>query len=97
MVNERYQGLRPLTASQAADAVKAATELQVVMNVSEGRVFGKANGFYGEGYCCFKSKQIPFADNDSCEVTPISYSYGGEYYLVKILKPEFSFYLEEKS
>lgn len=97
MVNERYQGLRPLTASQAADAVKAATELEVVMTVSEGRVFGKANGFYGESYCCFKSKQIPFADNDSCEVTPISYSYGGEYYLVKILKPEFSFYLEEKS
>ncbi len=97
MVNERYQGLRPLTASQAADALTVAEKLEIAMTVEGDRVVGKASGFYGESYCCFKSRQTPFADNDSCEVTPVSYSYGGEYYLVKIMKPEFSFHLEEGS
>ena len=97
MVHEQYQGLRPLTASQAADALKVAEELELSLTVEGERVTGKANGFYGEAYCSFKTERTPFADNDSCVITPVCDDYRGDYYMIEIKKPEFSFYLEDKS
>lgn len=94
-INEHYEGMRGMTALEAAQSVRAAKALDVVIQVGEGRVTGACNGFSGEAWCYFRTEKTPVTDNETCEIRRVCGDYEGDYYLIKIKSPEFSFGLKE--
>ena len=95
LVNEYYEGLRPLTAVEAAQAVRVAEALDVALTVEGETATGRCNGFTGEAFCYLRTDKDPQVDNESCRITPVCSDYEGCWYLVEILQPEFSFSLKE--
>lgn len=94
-INECYEGLRPMTAVEAAGAVRTADALKTALEVEQGRVSGFCNGFTGEAWCYFRTEKTPVMDNETCRIRPVCSDYEGDYYLIQILDEEFSFLLEE--
>ena len=93
LINEYFSGLRAMTSAEAAQQLRVAEKLQVSLTIEGGRAQGCCNGFTGEGWCYLRTDKNPEVDNKSCEITPVSRDYPGNYYLVHILEPEFSFVL----
>lgn len=95
LINERYNGLRALTASTAADALKIAYNAEVSYTVMKDRIVGKVYDFYGETEIYLKSERKPKSASEGCTITPITNVYDTDYYLVKVTKPSFMINLEE--
>ena len=57
---------------------------------------GVLNGFRGEAYFYLRTDKKPEMDNETCYIAPVCGEGGDIYYLVKVMKPEFSFGLKEK-
>lgn len=94
-VNSCFAGLRPMTAVQAAGALRVADALDVTVQVeADGTVRGWCNGFSGQGWCYLRTEHTPKMTNESCFISPVSGQGGGYYYLVQIDQPVFSFKLE---
>ena len=93
-INECFEGLRPMTAVEAAGALRAACQADVAVTVAGDQVQGYCNGFTGQAYCYLRSERRPVTDNDSCQITRVCSDYDGYYYLVRIDAPAFSFKLE---
>lgn len=94
LITAYYPGLRPMTAAEAAQEVRAAEALDVSLTVEDGRAEGVCNGFTGEAWCYLRTEKTPAVDNESCTITPVCGDYPGSYYLVQIHSAEFSFSLE---
>ena len=93
-INECFEGLRPMTAVEAAGALRAACQADVAVTVAGDQVQGYCNGFTGQAYCYLRSERRPVTDNESCQITRVCSDYDGYYYLVRIDAPAFSFKLE---
>ena len=96
LINEYFEGFRPFTAVEAAQAVRVAEQVEVAFTVENGRMSGSCNGFTGEAWCYLRTDKIPEVDNESCQITRVCSDYQGAYYLVQIKEPEFSFALRER-
>lgn len=94
-INERYNGLRALTASVAADALKIAYNADVSYTVTEDKIIGRVFNFYGETQIYLKSEKEPKSASEGCTITPVTDVYDTDYYLVKLSKPSFMINLEE--
>lgn len=90
MVNKRYEGLRPLTASDAADALKIADAAEVSLEISEDRIEGICYNYYGEVTFFLRSEKRPLAASDGCKITPLTNLYNTDYYSVTISEPAFT-------
>ena len=93
-VNKRYNGMRALTATEAADALKIAYYAEVDYVIKENQLTGKIYNYYGEGYFYLKSERKPAAASESCKVTPLNTLYESDFYLVHVTAPEFTITLE---
>ncbi len=89
LLNKRYEHLQPLTAAEAADALKIAYYAEVDYEVTGNRLQGKVYNYYGEGCFYLKTEQEPKAMN-GCTVVALNSLYEGDIYLVKVTQPEFS-------
>ena len=94
-INESFQGMRAMTAVQAAEALRRAEAVEVAVRETDGRVEGFCNGFTGEAWCYFRTEKQPEMDNDTCRIRPVSSRGDGDYYLIQILDSQFSFSLKE--
>lgn len=93
-INKRYNGMRSLTATEAADALKIAYYAEVDYRVEENKLTGKIYNYYGEGYFYLKSERKPQAASAGCTVTQLNDLYESEFYLVHVTAPEFTITLE---
>lgn len=94
-INECFAGLRPMTAIQAAGALRTAKDLDVTIKVEEdGVVHGWCNGFSGQAWCYLRTERTPKMIDESCSISPVSSRGESYYYLVRIDTPTFSFVLE---
>ncbi len=89
LVNTRYEGLQPLTAANAADALKIADSATVLLRVSYDNMFGICYNYYGETTLLLKSDRKPLSSSSGCTITPITQLYDTDYYYVKIEEPTF--------
>ena len=95
LVNRYFEGLRPLTAVEAGQALRVADALDVSLTVEGDTAAGRCNGFTGSAYCYLRTDKDPQVDNETCRISPVCGGYEGCWYLVEILQPEFSFSLKE--
>lgn len=95
LINERFEGLRPLTASMAADALKISDSIDVKTAVLDDKIIGSCYNLYGEASFFLKSDKKASAASDGCTVTPVTGLYDTDYYLVKVSKPSFAIKLED--
>lgn len=95
LVNRYFEGLRPLTAVEAGQALRVADALDVSLTVEGDTATGRCNGFTGSAYCYLRTDKDPQVDNETCRISPVCGGYEGCWYLVEILQPEFSFSLKE--
>lgn len=95
LINERFEGLRPLTASPAADALKISYSIDVKTAVLDDKIIGSCYNFYGEASFFLKSDKKASAASDGCTVTPLTGLYDTDYYLVKVSRPSFVIKLED--
>lgn len=90
MVNQRYEGLKALTASDASDALKIAEAVEVALTVSEDRIEGICYNYYGETTFFLKSEKRPMAASDGCKIAPVTNLYDTDYYSVTVSEPVFT-------
>ena len=95
LVNRYFEGLRPLTAVEAGQALRVADALDVSLTVEGDTAAGRCNGFTRSAYCYLRTDKDPQVDNETCRISPVCGGYEGCWYLVEILQPEFSFSLKE--
>lgn len=95
LINERFSGLRPLTASVAADALKIAYNAEVSYTVMDDRIIGKIYNCYGETQFYLKTEQTPKSASEGCIITPVTRVYDTDYYLVTVTKTPFIINLED--
>ena len=95
LVNRYFEGLRPLTAVEAGQALRVADALDVSLTVEGDTAAGRCNGFTGSACCYLRTDKDPQVDNETCRIFPVCGGYEGCWYLVEILQPEFSFSLKE--
>ena len=89
LVNDRFNGMRALTAAEAADALKIAYYAEVEYTVTDTELTGKIYNYYGENYFYFKSEKTPETASEGCSVTKLNSMGDESFYLVHVTKPEF--------
>lgn len=94
-VNSCTRGMRSLTASSAADALRVYAELTPHLAYEDDRIEGALEGFHGEAFFFLFTDRRPVAADDRCFITCLDASGHGSYYLVKAVKPTFTILLEE--
>lgn len=94
-VNGCTHGMRSLSATSAADALRAYAELEPLLVYTQDRIEGALEGFHGEAYFFLFTDKHPLAADDRCFITCLDASGQGSYYLVKAVKPAFTILLEE--
>jgi len=94
-VNRCTHGMRSLSATSAADALRAYAEVTPRLVYGDGRIEGALEGFHGEAYFFLFTDKRPVAADERCFITCLDASGHGSYYLVKAVKPTFTILLEE--
>lgn len=94
LINDRYAGMRALSASEAADALKIAYYSQVDYRVDEDRLLGTVYNYYGEGYFYLKSEKTPQKTSKGCQITPLNKYGDSNFYLVYLTEPEFEIHFK---
>lgn len=94
-VNNCTQGMRSLSATSAADALRVYAELIPHLDYGDGRIAGSLEGFHGEAYFFLFTDKRPVSADDHCRITCLDASGQGSYYLVKVVSPSFTILLEE--
>lgn len=95
MVNQRFTGMRALTASTASDALRISDSIKVNFIKSEDTIMGNCFDYYGEAYFLLKTDKKPKAASASCTITPVTGVYDTDYYLVHITGTSFIINLED--
>lgn len=89
-VHETYPFLRSLSASDAADALKVASDAELHLAVSDDKIKGSVGNFYGEAFFYLKTEKKPEITDKSCTVELIDQKNGECYYIVTVKQPNFS-------
>ena len=88
--------LRPLTAAEAADALKVADQVEPHLEIAEEEIVGSLENFYGEAFFYLKTDKKPVAADDSCSIEQIDPEKGSLYYIVTVKRPNFKIKLVDK-
>lgn len=88
-VHETYPFLRSLSASEAADALKAYDEVVPRLDIREDEIEGSLENFCGESFFYLKTDKDPQAVDESCTVEKIDGKNGSLYYLVTVKEANF--------
>ena len=94
ILNTHFSSLRPLTATEAADALWIAYYAEPEFTITEDKIEGIIYNYYGEVQFYLKSEKKPEAASDGVNITPLRARGDGNYYLVQVSKPSFSIYLK---
>lgn len=94
-VNEAAPGIRSLSASDGAEALKVYQEIQPKLMYTDSEVRGSLENFKGEAYFFLRTDKKPVSKNDACVITRLGKDDGDLYYLVKVMQPEFVISLKE--
>lgn len=95
-LHDTYGFLRPLTAAEAADALKVADQMEPHLEIGKEEIIGSLENFYGEGFFYLKTDKKPVAVDDSCSVDQIDPKDGSLYYIVTVKQPNFKIKLVDK-
>ena len=87
--------MRSLSATSAADALRAWAELTPYIVYGDDRIDGALTGFHGEASFFLFTDKRPVAADDRCFITCLDASGQGSYYLVRAVQPTFTIELEE--
>lgn len=83
--NKKYSVIRPLTATQAADAVRVYDKLELQLAYSDQQVLGYCGNFSGEAFFYLRTQKEPVVVDESCTIVSI----GDSYYLVTVKQTSF--------
>lgn len=95
-LHDTYAFLRPLTAAEAADALKVADQVEPYLEIAEEEIVGSLENFYGEAFFYLKTDKKPVAADDSCSIEQIDPEKGSLYYIVTVKRPNFKIKLVDK-
>lgn len=93
-VNDAAPGLRSLTASDAAKALKVYQELEPMLVYEENGIRGSLGNFRGEAFFYLRTDKTPVSKDDACQITSLGKGGDGPYYLVTAKKAEFTILLK---
>ena len=93
-VNDAAPGLRSLTASDAARALKVYQELEPMLVYEEDEIRGSLGNFRGEAFFYLRTEKKPVSKDDACQITSLGKGGDGPYYLVTAKKAEFTILLK---
>ena len=91
-IDNNYAAIRPLRATEAADAVEIYEMLDVNLKYHEDYIEGQCDNFYGEAFFYLKTDKKPIASDDKCEISKVGGN-SDKYYFVKIKSPQFKIQL----
>lgn len=94
-VNEAAPGIRALTASDGAEALKVYQEIQPQLVYGKNEIKGSVENFKGEAYFFLCTDKKPESKDDACTISKLGKEEGDRYYLVSVKKPEFNISLKE--
>ena len=89
-VHETYPFLRPLAATNAADALRISDSAEPYLDVSEDEIQGSIDGFLGDTYFYLKTTALPRSVDSSCAIEKASNVQDSDYYLVTVKSPNFT-------
>lgn len=88
-IHSKYSFLRPLSASDAADALQVYEEVIPHLKIGENEIQGSLENFHGEAFFYLKTEKNPWTTDDSCTVEKIDAKDGSLYYLVTVKEANF--------
>lgn len=93
-VNGSAAGLRYMTASQAADAVRTYEDAVPYISYSGKEIVCTVDNFHGEAYFYLRTDKTPVAADSNCTVSCLDGEGDGHYYVVCARSPQFTIQLK---